>query len=161
MYVHGPTAGNGIGSARAVWPDLPEGQLLNRGVPSRWSRALRDLVVQLQTEARQDYQVDATSSIVRLLSLQAQAVECKDMKAAIRAEELIGRVAGLYVERRHTVTQDLTREESESRLAMLAERYPKLLDVILNRSTIDTGGGMKLVSCSDERLQVDSEAEHP
>jgi hypothetical protein len=136
MYVHGPTAGNGVASAIAAWPDIPEEKVRRRGVPSNWKRSVRNRVAELQAEARQDYQIDGTSSVVRLLSLQARAAEAGDWKAAVRAEELIGRIAGLYIERRHTITQDLSREESEQRLAMLVDRYPGLLDVVSRGGTL-------------------------
>jgi hypothetical protein len=64
----------------------------------RWKPAVMDMITELRRRAGEEAKVTMGSHIKKLQELRDQAYDEGKVAAAIRAEELIGKASGLYVE---------------------------------------------------------------
>ena len=88
-------------------------QMKDETIWSEACRLMRDRNVtarieQLRSEALKDIQYTVHDSFLKLNALQEQALVHKNWNAALKAEELKGKLKGLYVDRAETVLIDKT-----------------------------------------------------
>lgn len=71
------------------------------------------------------HEITADRVLTRLDNLSAKAEESGNYPAAVRAEELIGKSLGMWVDRSVSVSLDLTGQHIEAIRALSARRVPK------------------------------------
>ncbi len=72
------------------------------------------------------HEITADRVLTRLDNLSARAEEAGNYPAAVRAEELIGKSLGMWVDRSVSVSLDLTGQHIEAIRALAARRRPKI-----------------------------------
>lgn len=90
------------------------------------SRLIRRAKVKRRIERlTRRHEITADRVLTRLDNLSARAEEAGNYPAAVRAEELIGKSLGMWVDRSVSVSLDLTGQHIEAIRALSARRVPK------------------------------------
>ena len=91
---------------------------------------VRSQIEQLQAEARASERLTLEQHMQQLADLRDKSVQTEQMAAAVKAEELRGRVAGFYIERHQHVHEVRSEDEIKQRLIFLMKQYPSMQQML-------------------------------
>lgn len=130
LYVAGGTAPHDAYRRAYDAPAIPDGLAGKRAGVLLRRRDIRALIEERRDEMLLTQRITAEQHLAELQRLAEIALERGDTKTAVKAQELRGKVAGLYVERHVITHENMTEEQAMARLRSMLESNPDLARLI-------------------------------
>jgi hypothetical protein len=111
---------------------------------------VRDLIESIRIEAAAEAGITVEESLKKLADLGIAAQEKGNMGAAVRAEELRGKIAGLYVEKREDITNQISDEEIAR---SIAGNDPACYEIVLALATGEPMDARRIAAIAARHLE--------
>ncbi len=120
-------------------PPPDEAEVRKRAKRTMGTKSFRKFYHQFLDDLRAIHRITPEQWMSKMASLREGAVTSGDMKAAVRAHELIGKALNFFVERHIHAHVDMTRDEAVNELGRLAKEHPKIFQSLMAPEDLDDG----------------------